>query len=86
MIWLVPLVPLVAGRVGVAASALFAAAVALTQSWFPGRWRQVLDLGSADWLVLSRNLVLVAMTALLVLAVRLGRDSPTKATEASSTQ
>ena len=38
LIWLVPLVPLVAGRRGLGASALLGVALVLTQLWFPFRY------------------------------------------------
>src|SRR5207244_10972512 len=38
LIWLVPLVPLVRGRRGLVASGLLAAALVLTQLWFPNRY------------------------------------------------
>jgi len=65
LIWLIPLVPLVRSR---AAWALFASALLLTQLWFPHRY---LDLAygfdpRASWLVLARDLVLVALLLVLV--------------------
>ena len=38
LIWLLPLVPLVRGRRGLAASALLGLALLLTQVWFPIRY------------------------------------------------
>jgi hypothetical protein len=71
LIWLIPVIPLVAGRRGVTASALLAAALVLTQLWFPYRyWELVLELGMLEsWLVLIRDLVLVALFAWLVWAL-----------------
>ncbi len=66
MIWLIPLIPLVAGSTGTAAALLVAAALLLTQLWFPGRYFDLVDLGSESWLVLARNLVLVALYAVLL--------------------
>ncbi len=68
LIWLVPLVPLVRGARGLAASGLLAAALVVTQLWFPFRY---LDLvlrfdPLASWLVLVRDLLLVTLLALLV--------------------
>ena len=65
LIWLIPLVPLVRSR---AAWGLFAAALLLTQLWFPHRY---LDLAygfdpRSSWLVLARDLVLVALLLVLV--------------------
>jgi len=69
LIWLLPLVPLVRGRRGLVASAVLAAALVLTQLWFPNRyWRLALHQDSiASWLVFARDLVLVALV--LVLAI-----------------
>jgi glycosyl transferase family 87 len=68
LIWLIPLVPLVRGRRGVAASSVLAAAFVITQLWFPFRyWRLALGFDElASWLVLARDLVLVALLAILV--------------------
>jgi hypothetical protein len=70
MIWLLPLVPLVRGRRGLAASALLALALLLTQLWFPIRyWDLARDLAAfPSWTVLARDVVLVAL--LVVLLVR----------------
>lgn len=68
LIWLIPLVPPVRGRHGYAAGALFAAALVLTQLWFPKHyWNLVFGFGGYESaLVLARDLVLVALVALLV--------------------
>jgi hypothetical protein len=72
LVWLVPLVPLVAGRRGVQASTLLAAALVLTQLWFPSRYwdlaRELDPLPST--LVLARDLVLVALLVVLVKGTR----------------
>jgi Glycosyltransferase family 87 len=74
LIWLVPLVPLVAGRRGVAASALLGLAIVLTQLWFPFRyWDLALEFDvAASWLVLVRDLVLLGLVAVLALGLRQG--------------
>ena len=68
LIWLVPVVPLVAGLRGLRASVLLAAALVLTQLWFPSRYwdlaRELDPLPST--LVLLRDLVLVALLVVLV--------------------
>jgi Glycosyltransferase family 87 len=72
LIWLVALVPLVAATVGVAACWLLAAALVITQIWFPYRYWDVVALQPVGWLVLLRDLLLVALLALLVAAIRPG--------------
>ena len=76
LIWLLPLVPLVRGRRGVAASGVLALALVLTQLWFPYRyWDLALRFDArASWLVVARDLVLVGLVAVLALPAR--RDSP----------
>jgi hypothetical protein len=71
LIWLIPLVPLV----GISASALLVASLVLTQLWFPYRyWDLALEFDTlASWLVLARDLVLVALTVVLIARVRTGR-------------
>ncbi len=67
LVWLVPLVPL-ARRLG--ATALLAVALVLTQLWFPYRYWDLAELDPAvAWLVLARDLVLVALLALLAQGV-----------------
>jgi Glycosyltransferase family 87 len=69
LIWLVPIVPLVRGRRGLCASALLLAALILTQIWFPFRyWSYVNRFDTtASSLVLARDLLLVALLAVLAL-------------------
>jgi Glycosyltransferase family 87 len=63
LIWLLPLVPLVVGRRGLVACALLVGACLLTRGWFPDRyWALVKEFDEpASWLVLVRNLLLVAL-------------------------
>ena len=68
LIWLIPLVPLVRGRRGAVAAALFVAAMVLTQLWFPYHYIGLvygLD-PRASWLVFARDVVLVALLVTLV--------------------
>jgi hypothetical protein len=69
LIWLIPFVPLVRGRRGLVASGLLGLALVLTQVWFPFRyWSLALDFAVVpSWLVLARDLVLVALVAALAL-------------------
>jgi hypothetical protein len=78
LVWLVPLLPLVRGRRGLAACGLLALAAVLTQTWFPYRyWAYALHFDTAaSWAVLARDLVLVGLLVALALPRRLlyGRD------------
>ena len=68
LVWLIPVVPLVRGRRGLAASALLAAALLLTQLWFPYRyWDLALHFAAfPSWAVFVRDLVLVGLLAVLL--------------------
>jgi uncharacterized membrane protein len=72
LIWLLPLVPLVRGRRGLAASAVLLVALVLTQLWFPNRyWRLALQQDAiASWLVFARDLVLVLLVVVLAMPQR----------------
>jgi glycosyl transferase family 87 len=66
LIWLIPLVPLVAVGSGIAAPALFAVSLVMTQLWFPSRYWDVVGLKSVGWVVLLRDLALLALLAVLL--------------------
>jgi len=66
LLWLIPLVPLVRGRRGLAATALLTVACVLTQVWFPQRYFAYANDFQLAWVVLLRDLVLVALFAVLV--------------------
>jgi uncharacterized membrane protein len=68
LIWLVPLVPLAAGRTGLTVAALLGAALVTTHLWFPTRYWDVVALEPAGWLVLVRNLLLVGLALVLLAA------------------
>ena len=65
LVWLMPLVPLVRGRLGLAAGALFVCALGLTRLYFPGRYGSVVTVGDATWIVAARNGVLLALLVVL---------------------
>ena len=65
LLWLIPLVPLVRGRRGIAATALLTVALVLTQVWFPKHyWDYALHFDRAA-VVLVRDLALVALFVVL---------------------
>ncbi len=72
LIWLIPLVPLVRGRRGLWASGLLGLALVLTQLWFPFRYWNLVDqlAGLPSWLVLARDVTLLALLAVLTLPSR----------------
>jgi hypothetical protein len=74
LVWIVPVAALVAGRGERAVLALAGAALVATHLWFPTRYWDVVALEPAGWLVLVRNLVLVALVA--VLAALTARREP----------
>jgi hypothetical protein len=62
LLWLLPLVPLIAGRRGLAATGLLVAALGLTRAYFPKRYYDYEELAVApSWIVAGRNLALVAL-------------------------
>jgi hypothetical protein len=71
-IWLIPIVPLVRGRRGLVATILLGAALVLTQTWFPFRYfRLALNFEEGlSWVLLARDLTLVALVAVLVVTLR----------------
>ena len=74
LIWLLPLVPAVAGTSGLAACAVLLVSLVTTQLWFPFRYWDVVALEPVGWLVLVRNLLLVALYVILLIALsRRGR-------------
>jgi uncharacterized membrane protein len=74
LVWLVPLVAASWTRTRWAAVLL--PALALTQIWVPDRFRALQSLEWPTWVLLARNLVLVALLAGLVAAIRTPRTVP----------
>ena len=72
LMWLLGIVVLVEGRRGIAAMALLLAACGLTRLWVPRTyWELVKQFDpTASWLVLVRDIVLVALFAVLVVRAR----------------
>jgi hypothetical protein len=67
LIWLVPIVPLVRGRRGLAADALLLAALLDTAYWFPRHYFPYVYDARLAWLVFVRDLLLVALFFVLSL-------------------
>ena len=63
IVWLIPLVPLVAGTPGIIATALLFGACGLTMTWFPGRFWHLVHVSPVTWFALSRNVLLVLVFA-----------------------
>jgi hypothetical protein len=76
LLWLIPLVPLVRGRRGLAATGLLTVALVLTQVWFPRRYWDYVDAFRGADAVLARNLALVALLAVLVWPDRVALRAP----------
>ncbi len=70
LLWLIPLVPLVVGRRGLAAVALLTTALLLTQVWFPQRYFDYAGPFHLAWVVLLRDLVLVVLVGVLAFPYR----------------
>jgi uncharacterized membrane protein len=79
LIWLVPVVPLVLGRIGLIAAGLLAVALVTTQLFFPYRYWSVVALENDAWLVVVRNALLLALFAVLLVAIRREREEPRSA-------
>jgi uncharacterized membrane protein len=76
LIWLVPLVPLVIGWPAPTVWILAAAAFVTTHLWFPTRYWDMVALEPVGWLVLARNLLLVALAVALAAALVTRRGEP----------
>lgn len=70
LIWLIPLVPLVAGRRGLAASGLLGLALVLTQLWFPRIYWHLVALEAVPvWLLIARDVTLIGVAAVSAAAL-----------------
>jgi hypothetical protein len=75
LVWLLPLVPLVASPFGLAASTLLAAAMVLGQLWF-FHYRDLFAVGDTVWLVLARDVLLVTIYGVMLVGLRLSTKIP----------
>jgi hypothetical protein len=68
LVWLIPLVPLIGGKRGLRASALLLVIVGMTQVWSPFRYGDYHKMTTAwlIWLVFARDLLILALLAVLV--------------------
>ena len=79
LIWLVPVALLLGGAIGVASGVLFGAVLVTTQLWFPSRYWDLVDLQPVGWLALVRNVLLVTLAVVLVVAMERARGQPRSA-------
>jgi hypothetical protein len=79
LIWLIPLVPLVSGWAGAAATGLLIAAAGVTMTWFPGAFWRLAAVGDVSWFVLLRNVLLLGVLALVAHRLRSERAPETGA-------
>jgi hypothetical protein len=78
MVWIATAVPLALGRVRTFALLATLAAILLTHYVYVDHYQGLLQAGQVSWLLLARNLLLVALFCALVLelATRRGRRRP----------
>ena len=85
LIWLVPLVALVRGYRGMVAAALLVASLILTNLWYgTPRFDAYVNTGQYTWLVLTRNLLVVALLVVLTAPEGLPRSSRRRARNAAA--
>ena len=82
VVWLIPLVLLLPGRTGIAAVAIVGAALVLAQIWF-FHYSHVFQLEGVTWLVVLRDVALLALYVLLVLRLKTSTPSSEKTSRQS---
>ena len=79
VVWLIPLVPLVARQVWARAMLATVAAMVLTNVYFPWHYGGITHVTNWIWVLLLRNIALTALTVFLLLELRAGarrREAP----------
>jgi hypothetical protein len=77
MIWLVPLIPLLAGRTGRVAVVVFLGCCAVTQLWFPQLYRHLINLEPFPTaLLIVRDALLIILVGVLWIATASSRARP----------
>ncbi len=76
LIWLLPLAPFLFLRRAYLQLGLFAAALVVTQLWFPYRYWEVANLQRTTWLVFLRDLLLVALFLTILPLIQRRRAGP----------
>jgi hypothetical protein len=79
LVWLVPIVPLVGGAAGIAATVLLGAALVAGRLWF-FHYGELFALGGIVWLVVVRDLLLVVLYGVLVGALARTKIPPSSKT------
>jgi hypothetical protein len=77
LVWLIPLVLLLPGRTGLAATGLVAASLVLAQIWF-FHYSRVFELDEITWLIVVRDAALLALYALLLFRLKTSTPSSEK--------
>lgn len=76
IVWLMPLVPLVAGTPGIVATVLLFGACGLTMTWFPGRFWHLVHVSPVTWFALARNVLLVLVFAAIAVPLLRSMERP----------
>jgi hypothetical protein len=76
LIWLLPLVPFLVLRRTYLQLGLFALTLVVTQLWFPYRYWEIVNLQRTTWLVLLRDLLLVALFLSILPLIQRRRGAP----------
>jgi hypothetical protein len=85
VVWLIPLVLLVPGRAGIAAVAIVAASLVLAQIWF-FHYSHVFQLEGITWLIVLRDVALLALYVLLALRLKTSTPSSEKTSRQSGSR